>query len=82
MSYALDLECAINQQDTLWRGEMFIAPWEISTRFWKSFPLISFPLYTMEWGLCKQHIAVFDGFRKGHVDCGIANLNIPQADFF
>lgn len=78
MLYIHDLEHILNEQDTSWKGEMFIASWEISTGFWKSFPLIIFPLWTMGWGIWKHPSSVFNGFRKGHTNTGIANLNIPE----
>ena len=78
MLYIHDLEHILNGQDTSWKGEMFIASWEISTGFWKSFPIIIFPLWTMGWGLWKHPSAVFNGFKKGNTDLGIANLNISQ----
>ena len=78
MLHIHDLEHILNGQDTSWKGEMFIASWEISTGFWKSFPIIIFPLWTMGWGLWKHPTAVLNGFRKGNTDRGIAKLNVPQ----
>ena len=49
-----DLEHILNKQDTTWKGEMFIASWEIATEFWKYFPVCLFPLWTMGWGLWKH----------------------------
>ncbi|MEI8086543.1 MAG: hypothetical protein WCG93_10045 [Paludibacter sp.] len=80
MLYIHDLEHILNGQDTSWKGEMFIASWEISTGFWKSFPIIIFPLWTMGWGLWKHPTAVLKGFRKGNTDRGIAKLNVSQND--
>jgi len=77
MLHIHDLEHILNGQDTTWKGEMFIASWEISTGFWRNFPLIVFPLWTMGWGLWKHPRTIFRGFRKGQSDRGIANLNIP-----
>ena len=78
MLYIHDLEHILNQQDVSWKGEMFIASWEISTGFWKNFPVIIFPLWTMGWGLWKHPSSVYRGFRKGHFDMGISNLNIDK----
>lgn len=78
MLYIHDLEHILNEQDTSWKGEMFIASWEISTGFWKHFPIIIFPLWTMGWGFWKHPSAVLNGFQKGNSDHGIANLNVPQ----
>jgi len=78
MLHIHDLEHILNEQDTTWKGEMFIASWEISTGFWRNFPIIIFPLWTMGWGIWKHPSAVLNGFQKGNTDHGIANLNVPQ----
>src|SRR5665647_1902457 len=78
MLHIHDLEHILNEQDTSWKGEMFIASWEISTGFWKHFPIIIFPLWTMGWGFWKHPSSVLNGFQKGNSDHGIANLNVPQ----
>jgi len=78
MLYIHDLEHIVNKQNTSWEGEMFIASWEIATGFWKNFPLVIFPLWTMGSGIWKHPRAVIQGFQKGNNDTGIANLNIPK----
>ena len=76
--YVHDLEHILNEQDTSWSGEMFIASWEISTGFWKNLPVIIFPLWTMGWGLWKHPGSVLRGFRAGNSQRGIANLKMPK----
>ena len=78
MLHIHDLEHILNDQDTTWNGEMFIASWEISTGFWKNFPVCIFPLWTMGWGLWKHPSTVLKGFRRGQSDQGIAGLNFSQ----
>lgn len=78
MLYVHDLEHILNQQDTTWKGEIFIASWEIATGFWKYFPICIFPLWTMGWGLWKHPSSVFSGFKKGSQDVGIAELSISK----
>lgn len=78
MLYIHDLEHILNHQDTTWQGEIFIASWEISTGYYRNFPIIMFPLWTMGWGLWKHPAAVFRGFRKGYSDKGIARLNLSK----
>ena len=78
MLYVHDLEHILNEQDTSWQGEIFIASWEISTGFFKNFPVIIFPLWTMAWGLWVHPSAVLRGLRKGHTDRGIARLPIQK----
>jgi uncharacterized membrane protein len=76
--YVHDLEHILNEQDTSWSGEMFIASWEISTGFWKNLPVIIFPIWTMGWGLWKHPTSVLRGFRAGNSQRGIANLEIEK----
>lgn len=78
MLHVHDLEHILNQQDTTWKGEIFIASWEIATGFWKYFPVCIFPLWTMGWGLWKHPSSVLKGFKKGSCDCGIADLALPK----
>lgn len=78
MLYVHDLEHILNNQDTTWQGEIFIASWEISTGFLKNFPILLFPLWTMGWGLWAHPKSVFRGFRKGNTDKGIAHLDIEK----
>jgi hypothetical protein len=79
MLYVHDLEHILNNQDTTWQGEIFIASWEISTGFFKNFPILLFPLWTMGWGLWAHPKSVFRGFRTGHTDKGIAHLDIEKS---
>jgi hypothetical protein len=78
MLYVHDLEHILNEQDTTWKGEMYIASWEIASGFWKQFPVIIFPLWTMGWGIWKHPKAVLTGFKAGNSSSGIANLNIDK----
>lgn len=78
MLYIHDLEHILNKQDTSWRGEMYIASWEIATGFWRNFPIILFPLWTMGWGLWKHPKAIMDGFNSGCKSIGIANLGLSE----
>jgi len=78
MLYVHDLEHILNEQDTSWKGEIFIASWEISTGFLKNFPILIFPLWTMGWGVWVHPATVLRAFRKGHGDKGIARLPIEK----
>ena len=78
MLYIHDLEHILNKQDTSWQGEIFIASWEISTGFFRNFPVLIFPLWTMGWGLWVNRKTVYKAFKKGHSDKGIARLQLSQ----
>jgi hypothetical protein len=80
MLYIHDLEHILNEQDTSWKGEMFIASWEIATGYYRNFPIIIFPLWTMGWGLWIHPKTIFTAFRKGSSDRGIARLNLEKKE--
>lgn len=80
MLHIHDLEHIVNKQDTSWKGEIFIASWEISTGLWKNFPICIFPLWTMGWGFWYKPDSVLKGFFKGNKDVGIASLEIGKAE--
>lgn len=80
MLYIHDLEHVLNRQDTTWKGEMFIASWEIATGFYQNFPVIVFPLWTMGWGVWRHPKTVFAAFRKGFSDKGIARLGFKKEE--
>lgn len=75
-----DLEHVLNKQDTTWKGEIFIASWEIATGFWKYFPVCIFPLWTIGFGLWKHPRSIYRGFMKGRNDRGIASLNLRKEE--
>jgi len=80
MLHVHDLEHILNKQDTTWRGEIFIASWEIATGFWKYFPICIFPLWTVGFGLFKHPSSVYNGFLKGSHDTGIAQIKMQREE--
>ena len=76
-----DIQHLLNNCDTSWKGEGFIAGWEISTGFWKYFPICIFSLWAMGYSLWIYPKAVFNGFKKGLNAIGIIELKISKADF-
>lgn len=78
MLHIHDLEHILNKQNTSWKGEIFIASWEIATGFWKHFPVCIFPLWTMGYGILTHPKCVYKGFLKGRNDKGIADLKISK----
>jgi hypothetical protein len=73
-----DIAHILNKQNTTWKGEAFIAGWEISTGFWKYFPICTFSLWAMGYSFWFQHKAVFLGFKKGLNVIGIIDLKISK----
>lgn len=80
MLHVHDLEHILNNQDTTWKGEIFIASWEIATGFWRYFPVCIFPFWAMGLGLWKHPHAIYRGFMKGCRDRGIASLNMSKSE--
>ena len=76
-----DIQHILNKCDTSWRGESYIAGWEISTGFWKYFPIAIFSLWVMRYSLWLYPKAVYLGFKKGLNDVGIIDLKISKSDF-
>ena len=46
-----DIQYLLNDCDTSWKGEDFIAGWEISTGLWKHFPICVFSIWDIEYSL-------------------------------
>jgi hypothetical protein len=80
-TYIHDLQHVLHNKDTSWKGEGFIAGWEISTGMWKHFLLGSMSLWAMGYSFWLHPKAVFRGFRKGLNDFGIIDLKIKKEDF-
>lgn len=76
-----DIQHLLNKCDTSWKGEGFIAGWEISTGFWKHFPICIFSLWAMGYSLWLYPKAVLNGFKKGLNNIGIIDLKINKSDF-
>lgn len=76
-----DLQHILNNCDTSWKGEAYIAGWEISTGFWKHFPIAIFSLWAMGYSFWVHPKALFQGFKKGINNIGIIDLGISKDDF-
>ena len=76
-----DIQHILNNCDTSWKGEAFIAGWEISTGMWKYFPICTFSFWAMGYSFWLHPKAVFSGFKKGLNDIGIIDLKISKTDF-
>lgn len=76
-----DIQHILNNKDTSWKGEGFIAGWEISTGMWKHFQLGVMSLWAMGYSLWIYPKQVFNGFKKGLNDIGIIDLKISKSDF-
>ena len=76
-----DIEHVLNNCDTSWKGEGFIAGWEIGTGFWKHFPINIFIFLAFGYSLWLHPKSVFKGFKKGLNNVGIIDLGVSKSDF-
>ena len=76
-----DIQHILNGCDTSWKGEAFIAGWELSTGFWRYFPICIFSLWAMGYSLWMYPKAVFKGYKKGLNAVGVIDLKISKSDF-
>jgi hypothetical protein len=76
-----DIQHVLNSCDTSWKGEGFIAGWEIVTGMWKYFPLGFLSLWAMGYSLWIHPKAVLEGFKKGLNDVGIIDIKKTKEEF-
>ena len=76
-----DIQHLLNDCDTSWKGEGFIARWGISIGLWKHFPICVFSVWAIGYSLWIYPKAVYNSFKKGLNDVGIIDLKIKEADF-
>lgn len=76
--YIHDIQHILFNCNTTWKGEAFIAGWEISTGFWKHLPVGFFSLWAMGFSLLCYPKEVFKGYKTGLNNKGIVDLNIEK----
>jgi hypothetical protein len=76
-----DIQKILNNCNTSWKGEGFIAGWEISTGIWKHFQLGFLSLWAMGYSLWIYPKSVLNGFKKGLNEIGIIDLKISRSNF-
>ena len=75
-----DLQHILNDCDTSWKGEAFIAGWEIGTRFYKHFPINIIIFLAFGYFLWLHPKTVFKGFKKGLNTIGIIDLGLTKSE--
>ena len=73
-----DIQHILYHCDTSWKGEAFIAGWEISTGIWKHIPIGFFSLWAMGFTLLIYPKEVFKGYKAGLNTIGIIDLKIAK----
>lgn len=80
-TYIHDIQHILNNCDTSWKGEAFIAGWEIATGMWKHFPVCLLSLWAMGYALWIYPKEVYKGYKKGVNNIGIIDIDISKKDF-
>jgi len=73
-----DIQHILYNCDTTWKGESFIAGWEIGTKMWKHFPIGIMSLWAMGFSFLNFPKEVYKGYKKGLTVHGILDLNIKK----
>ena len=73
-----DIQHILYNCDTSWKGEAFIAGWEIGTKMWKHFPIGFMSLWAMGFSLLNYPKEVFKGFKTGINSTGIIDLEMDK----
>ena len=78
--YIHDIQHVVHQCDTSWRGESYIAGWEIGTNFWRHFPLAILPIWAMGYGVWTHPKEVLRGYKDGLKQTGIIDLELSKEE--
>jgi hypothetical protein len=73
-----DIQHILYNCDTSWKGEAFIAGWEISTGIGKHLPIGFFSLWAMGFSLFIYPKEVFKGYKVGLNTIGVIDLKIVK----
>ena len=73
-----DIQHILYNCDTTWKGEAFIAGWEIGTKMWKHFPIGLMSLWAMGFSLLNHPKEVLKGYKAGINSIGIIDLKMEK----
>ena len=73
-----DLQHVLNQCDTSWKGEGYIAGWELATGIWRHPLLAVVTLWTLGYCIWQFPKAVYRGYKKGLTMTGIIELKMSK----
>lgn len=73
-----DVQHILYDKDVTWKGEAFIAGWEIATNMWKHFPIGLLSLWAMGFSVLIHFKEVLKGYKEGLLVTGIIDLNISK----
>lgn len=75
-----DIQHILYNKDITWKGEAFIAGWEIATGIWKHFPINILSFWAMGIGLLLYPKEVLKGYKAGLPVQGIIDLKISKKE--
>ncbi|PCH69434.1 MAG: hypothetical protein COC01_01410 [Bacteroidetes bacterium] len=78
--YLHDIHHVINGCDTSWKGEAFIAGWEVANGFGRHFPISLLITWTMGYSMFINPKDVVEGYKKGVRDKGVIALGMQKND--
>ncbi len=76
--YIHDIQHILFDCDVTWKGEGFIAGWEIATKIWKHFPLGIMSLWAMGFSFFNYPKEVLRGYKMGLKYKGIIDTPIAK----
>lgn len=76
--YIHDIQHVLYNCDTTWKGEAFIAGWEIGTQLWKHLPIGLISLWAMGFCLLNYPKEVIKGYKAGINSIGVIDLKIEK----
>lgn len=77
-----DMQHILYDKDITWKGEAFIAGWEIATNIWKHLPLGFLSLWAMGFSLLTHPKDVLKGYKKGLLVNSLIDLNLPKETLY
>lgn len=75
-----DIQHILYNCNTSWKGESFIAGWEISTKIWKHFPISFISLWAMGFSFLNYPKEVIKGYKAGLKCKGVIDLSISRSE--
>lgn len=73
-----DLQHVLYNCDVTWKGEAFIAGWEIATGMWKHLPIGMMSVWAMGYSLLLYPKEVWKGYRSGLSCIGLIELKVSK----
>lgn len=78
--YIHDIQHMLYNKDITWKGEAFIAGWEIATGIWKKLPIGFMSLWAMGFSFLIHSKEIIKGYKEGLLVRGIIDLNCPKKE--